>query len=1704
MPTISRLQNLAKSAPTALHNRNGVATGKPARASPYLGKPQHLAANEVKSRKFACTSSSDTESVPVPYRFGPQSCGPLHPAANGPLESFGDCSGRAIMSWENPIDSDTERDDSGDLGLAAGSAVSQEDAWAVISSYFEEKGLVRQQLDSFDEFIQNTMQELVDDSRSIRINPEAQYAPGQAKANTDTIYNISFGQIYLSKPTMTEADGSTSVMFPHEARLRNLTYSAPLYVDVVCQKYQAPASGPANLEDMEPYDQVETPKEFIGMVPIMLRSQYCVLTHKTDKELTELNECVYDQGGYFIINGSEKVLIAQERMSNNHVYCFRKNAASKYSWVCETRSHVEHGVRPTSTMYVQMYQKSGGKSAKDKALENMERNCAGIKNHMKINDWTQIQTEFDELVKQLERAKKTLSALPTFYLRTMVALEDFLLEKVKNKAEQKKMSKENSKALIRMKGKIKKQLEPVRKQIDDFRAHPVDSSEDEESESSSSESESSDEDSSDSASSSESDKSSDESESEDESSDDDKSGSDDDSDEDSDASDDSWPSDSSSSSSSSEDDDNMPKGRARWLKQTPVVTKAKKVKGPKVIKQRETRRGSEDEVKKVVVEEELKLTPSQFDRRVKEVVAMRGKKGLDLSEQIGLMRKLANYARRLGPARQIVATMYLVGTSVFDTSSKIDRVMSARHWKQVQADVCTILTLLEKNPEFSLAPLTSEDQADIVRAGREKVTAAQIAAAAAEDAEEDLNFVDTLPQAGKKGTIKVSGDLAAFVDRLTEEYTKSLQQTDPHTSEYVARLYDESLLIDVAERVQKFYVSKNDHQRAAGMALVRAELIYYKHDSVASALFEAQAKRAKFGDPVFLHPACTSSNASKTKEDVLTKEDVVTKEVVVTEDEKVIKDDVVAEEDKVIKDKDKEGKEGKVEKEGDHASALRAAGFKDVVESDGPVDDKRDPSPPGLPRSDAVDAAVKNDVGQNVVSETDDRGAENKSKTAETTNQEAVETTKQDILLDMMPIPKKSIQGKEEDASKDRDDESKNKTEETAKQNILLDMMPIPRKSIAEKVKAAPSAADFVIPKRSVKTGSGLSGPFSDGKPRGGSIPVIIKPLPSPSPEPSPTFSSQPPTQLLRKRTKNCVPVKKSTIASEDRALMRLARKRNSIFLAAAELSALDHSATASPRKAPVRMTGYEVFAIDGKAMSDLVPRLSCPTKREMASKRDTYPAVFFGVSLSAPKAKGESSPAPDNSDDGECEAKRMNCYEELRFDRPEDREFYQKRMYGTTFVPQRLRGWTTLIIRSARFERKSTGIRFNQDRDRDEFAAVLSKRYTFKKSVPRCDIPRENWQKLMRNQPGTVYLHYYNREDAEQASHIFRDDLGNPLELRLEYKAGVMISRSSSPAARIESQDWSRRSGSVEQCAPESSPVSSQAGSARSTPSWRRERQRTPRSDHRYSRFDRGAPSQRSSGDNRYGPSTSGSKRPRALVERRSRSRSRSKSFHGQRHELGTEEPRVGAVAVSIVASTGKSSLSSTNRQEEEFVKSGRESTVAEKVAGRSDAMRGGAGTVVLKETVVPTLPRDQKTAEGDKGQEEGEIESSTTADKDDRREEFQRGRSPPRWQHPRNMQAPYQDRESFPAGPHERSRGNRGFDRRRSRSRSRPRGPRGEDWNAKEGRRPRTFGPGDHGNNGRRRHMHPEDFSRYGGRGYQNEGYHRDRMGGSNSRPH
>ncbi|XP_036271176.1 DNA-directed RNA polymerase II subunit RPB2 isoform X1 [Pipistrellus kuhlii] len=230
----------------------------------------------------------------------------------------------------------------------------QEACWIVISSYFDEKGLVRQQLDSFDEFIQMSVQRIVEDAPPIDLQAEAQHASGEVEEPPR--YLLKFEQIYLSKPTHWERDGAPSPMMPNEARLRNLTYSAPLYVDIT----------KTVIKEGEEQLQTQHQKTFIGKIPIMLRSTYCLLNGLTDRDLCELNECPLDPGGYFIINGSEKVLIAQEKMATNTVYVFAKKD-SKYAYTGECRSCLENSSRPTSTIWVSMLAR-GGQGAKKSAI----------------------------------------------------------------------------------------------------------------------------------------------------------------------------------------------------------------------------------------------------------------------------------------------------------------------------------------------------------------------------------------------------------------------------------------------------------------------------------------------------------------------------------------------------------------------------------------------------------------------------------------------------------------------------------------------------------------------------------------------------------------------------------------------------------------------------------------------------------------------------------------------------------------------------------------------------------------------------------------------------------------------------------------------------------------------------------------------------------------------------------------------------------------------------------------------------------------------------------------------------------------------------------------------------------------------------------------------------------------------------------------
>ena len=291
-----------------------------------------------------------------------------------------------MVDYDNPSedvyddDEREEEEDESDLTpeeLQKRRAITAEDCWSVISSFFDSKGLVSQQLDSFDEFVSNTMQDLVGEHSQLVLdqhNPPSDEGDPIARRR----YEIKFGTMFLSRPAMTEGDGSTAIMLPQEARLRNLTYSCPLYLQMTKQVILARerpleqsddegmnvdnrADNGTFLEwEPESEEAPEAMKVFVGKLPVMLKSKYCVLKDLSEQELYAWDECPYDQGGYFIINGSEKVLIAQERSAANIVQVFKKAPPSPTPYVAEIRSAVMKGSRLISSMQIKLFAKGEG------------------------------------------------------------------------------------------------------------------------------------------------------------------------------------------------------------------------------------------------------------------------------------------------------------------------------------------------------------------------------------------------------------------------------------------------------------------------------------------------------------------------------------------------------------------------------------------------------------------------------------------------------------------------------------------------------------------------------------------------------------------------------------------------------------------------------------------------------------------------------------------------------------------------------------------------------------------------------------------------------------------------------------------------------------------------------------------------------------------------------------------------------------------------------------------------------------------------------------------------------------------------------------------------------------------------------------------------------------------------------------------------
>ena len=223
--------------------------------------------------------------------------------------------------------------------------------WNVVDSFFRvNKGyqLVKHQLESFNDFILRKLDQIIDGFNNIDIY--YQFIPEVNKFKY--VLHIEIKNPVLTKPIIFEKDGSTKLMTPNDARQRNFTYSSALYVDihVTTKTYQSIDDNPNMTEDDPEYviEKKCINNVLLGKIPIMVRSNYCVLKNPQ----YTVNECKYDYGGYFIVNGNEKVIISQDRISENKTYVFVNNKISTYSHIAEIRSVQENklGVPKITTL----------------------------------------------------------------------------------------------------------------------------------------------------------------------------------------------------------------------------------------------------------------------------------------------------------------------------------------------------------------------------------------------------------------------------------------------------------------------------------------------------------------------------------------------------------------------------------------------------------------------------------------------------------------------------------------------------------------------------------------------------------------------------------------------------------------------------------------------------------------------------------------------------------------------------------------------------------------------------------------------------------------------------------------------------------------------------------------------------------------------------------------------------------------------------------------------------------------------------------------------------------------------------------------------------------------------------------------------------------------------------------------------------------
>ncbi len=185
--------------------------------------------------------------------------------------------------------------------------------WPVVQDILKREGIARQHLNSFDEFLERGLQSIINEVGQIEIE------------NAEYPYKIQLGKVKLQQPRMMELDGSITHITPAEARLRNVSYSAPVMMEA------------SVIEDGK---ILESRFVHIGDVPVMAKSNACILNNFSTQKLIEHGEDPSDPGGYFIINGSERVIVGLEDLSYNKIIVDRETVGGNIVFKAKVYSSI--------------------------------------------------------------------------------------------------------------------------------------------------------------------------------------------------------------------------------------------------------------------------------------------------------------------------------------------------------------------------------------------------------------------------------------------------------------------------------------------------------------------------------------------------------------------------------------------------------------------------------------------------------------------------------------------------------------------------------------------------------------------------------------------------------------------------------------------------------------------------------------------------------------------------------------------------------------------------------------------------------------------------------------------------------------------------------------------------------------------------------------------------------------------------------------------------------------------------------------------------------------------------------------------------------------------------------------------------------------------------------------------------------------------